>query len=172
MSMDDELFTVDKGKRRINPIFVAGAIVGLVIVGGAIWWLLRTPSYDDQTARILEGAYRAGSPEFAELAKNIQIARDDNNTVESPKGTGKISMYIRGNITNKTGKTITVLLVNVSIINQQNQSIRDKDVIVVPVQQASIPPGETVPITCTLDGFDRKDDRANINFKVTAVKVE
>ncbi|MBK7802513.1 MAG: hypothetical protein IPJ55_07545 [Chloracidobacterium sp.] len=33
-------------------------------------------------------------------------------------------------------------------------------------------PNQTIPITLTLDGFDRKDDRANIRWKVTAIRAE
>jgi len=42
----------------------------------------------------------------------------------------------------------------------------------VPVQQALLEPGQTIPITLTLDGFSRKDDRANIRWKVTAIKAQ
>src|SRR4051812_42855715 len=131
----DDMFAPKVEKRGINAGLIIGALIGLMLVGGAIWWLSRTPTVVDQTAKILQGALREGSPEFANIAKGILISRDDDHTVESPTGRGTISMYIRGNILNRTGKTITALEVNVSVINQQNQSIRDKAVLVVPVQQ-------------------------------------
>lgn len=160
-------------ERRSIAGLLIGVIVGLLLIGGGTaWWLTRAPSIEDQTAKMLEGSLREGSPEFAALAKNIQIARDDQHTVESPTGQGTISMYIRGNIYNKTGKTITLLQVTVSVINQQNQSIRDKAVLVVPVEHGPIAPGESAPIDVQIAGFDRHEDRANINFKVTAIKVE
>ena len=53
---------------------------------------------EEQTAKILEGVYRDGSPEYAELQKDIIISTDDK-TVQSPTGMGTISMYINGKIT-------------------------------------------------------------------------
>src|SRR5258708_7745302 len=106
-------------KRSIMGLLV-GVVIGLLLIGGvAAWWLTRTPSIDDQTAKILAGAYRAGSPEFDDLQKKIVIAKDDNRTVESPTGLGTISMFIYGTIYNRTGKTITVLEINVNVTDQQ-----------------------------------------------------
>ena len=168
-----EMFEHKPPEKRSITGLLFGVVVGLLLIGGVtVWWLTRAPSIEDQQAKLLEGAYREGSPEFAALAKNIQIARDDEHTVESPTGQGTISMYIRGNVYNKTGKTITLLEVTVSIINQQNQSIRDKAVLVVPVQHGPIGPGESAPVDVQMAGFDRHEDRANINFKVTAIKVQ
>lgn len=159
-------------KRSITGLLI-GVVVGLLLIGGvATWWVTRTPSIEDQTAKMLQDSIREDSPEFAALAKNIQIARDDQRTVESPTGQGTISMYIHGNVYNKTGKTITLLQVTVSVINQQNQPIRDRAVLVVPVQHGPIAPGDSAPIDVQIAGFDRHEDRANINFKVTAIKVE
>lgn len=79
-------------------------------------------------------------------------------------------MFIHGNIKNKGTKNVTALEVNVGVITQKNEVIRERRILVVPVQQPALPPGETIPITLTLDGFDRKDDRANIRWKVTAIK--
>ena len=168
-----EMFEQKPPEKRSVTGLLIGVIVGLLLIGGvAAWWLTRTPSIEDQTAKILQGALREDSPEFAALAKNIQIARDDQRTVESPTGQVTISMYIHGNVYNKTGKTITLLQVTVSIINQQNQPIREKAVLVVPVQHGPIAPGDSAPIDVQIAGFDRHEDRANINFKVTAIKVE
>jgi hypothetical protein len=166
----DELFKPVE-KRGVSLVFVGGAVVGLALIAGAIYLLSFKPSMEDQTARILEGSFREGSPEFAAITKDILISTDDN-TVESPTGMGTISMYIRGKIYNKGTKTINTLEVNVAVIDTKNQVIRDKRIVVVPVQQAVLGPGETIPITLTLDGFSRNDDRANIRWKVTAIKTQ
>lgn len=168
-----EMFEQKPPEKRSVAGSLVGVVVGVLIIGAAAaWWLTRTPSIPDQTARILAGSYRPGSPEFEDLQKKIMIAKDENKTVESPTGLGTISMFINGTIYNRTGKTITALEVNVNVTDQQKNVIKDKNVLVVPMQQPSIAPGDSVPITTTLDGFDRKADRANYNFKVTAIKVE
>ena len=168
-----EMFEHNPPQKRSVAGSLIGVAIGLLLIGGvAYWWLNHTPSIQDQTAQILAGAYRPGSPEFDDLQKKVMIAKDENRTVESPTGLGTISMFIYGTIYNRTGKTITALEVNVNVTDQQKNVVKEKNVLVVPMQQSSIAPGDSIPITTTLDGFDRKADRANYNFKVTAIKVE
>lgn len=167
----DDLFKTGEKKKRINPVFIGGIVVALALLGGAIWLLSFKPSMDVQTAKILEGAYRDGSPEYAELNKDIVISTDDK-TVQSPTGMGTISMYINGKIRNRGTRTISVLEVNVAVVTQFNQVLRERKILVVPVQQPRLGPGEIIPITLTLDGFTKDDDRANIHWKVTAIRAE
>lgn len=168
----DDIFRPEQKKRGINPVFIIGLLVGLAIIGVALYALSFKPPMEQQTANLLAGAVRAGDPTFDAVNKDILISTDLDNTVESPTGLGTISMFIKGKVRNKGNRNVTALEVNVAIITQKNEVIRDKNILVVPVQQPSLPAGETIPITLTLDGFDRKDDRANIRWKVTAIKVE
>ena len=86
----DDIFKPEERKRGINPVLIIGLLAGLAIVAGAIYLLSMQPSSEDQTARLLEGSYREGSPEFAAITKDILISTDEN-TVESPTGLGTIS---------------------------------------------------------------------------------
>ena len=158
-------------KKGINKVLIGGVIVGVALIGITIWLLSFKPSMDVQTAKILEGSFRDGSPEYAELNKDIVISTDDS-TVESPMGTGKISMFINGRIRNKGTRTINILEVSVSVVTQFNQPLRERKILVVPVQRPSLGPGEIIPITLTFDGFDKDDDRANIHWKVSAIRAE
>lgn len=167
----DEIFSRGEKKKGVNKVFIAGIVVGLVLIGVVVWVISLRPSFDEQQQQILAGSHREGSPQFAELNKDIIISTDDR-TVESPTGRGTISMYIQGNIRNKGTRTIAILEVNVGVVTQLNELLRERRMLVVPVQQPRLGPDETIPITITLDGFDRKDDRANIRWKVTAIKAE
>lgn len=167
----DDIFKPEQKKRGVNPIFIIGVIVGVIAIGGAIYLLSFKPPMAEQTAKLLEGAFREGSPEFAALNKDIIIATDDN-TVESPMGLGTVSMFIKGKVRNKGTRNISTLEVNVAVVTQKNEVLREKRILVVPIQQPILAPDQTIPITLTLDGFDRKDDRANIRWKVTAIKAD
>lgn len=158
-------------KKRINPILIVGAVIGLVAVGIAIALLMRTPSLEDQTAAILAGSHQEGSPEYAELNKDIILSTDDR-TVQSPTGLGTISMFIHGKVRNKGNRTITALEINVAVVTQFNEVLKERRILVVPVQKATLGPDETIPVTLTLDGFKKDDDRANIRWKVTAIRAE
>lgn len=167
----DDLFKLEEKKRGINKLLIVGVVAALAVIGVAVYLLSFKPPMDQQTAKILDGVFREGSPEFAEVNKDIIIWTDDK-TVESPTGLGTISMYINGNIKNKGTRTFTAVEVNVGVITRTNAVLREKRVLVVPIQQSVLAPGDTIPITLTLDGFDPKDDRANIRWKVTAIKTE
>ncbi len=158
-------------KKAVNKVLIGGVIVGIVLIGVAIWLLSFKPSMEDQTAKILQGSFQEGTPEYAELNKDIVISTDDS-TVESPMGLGKISMFIHGKVRNRGTRTINILEVSVSVVTQFNQPLRERKILVVPVQQSRLGPGEIIPITLTFDGFSKDDDRANIHWKVTAIRAE
>jgi|KBSSwiStaDraftv2_1062776.scaffolds.fasta_scaffold68929_2 hypothetical protein len=162
-----ETLATREQKRGINKIFIVGIVAGLAVIALGIWLLSFRPSRDDQMAQILAGSYTEG-PEYDALQKDIIISTDDN-TVESPTGMGTISMFIHGKIRNKGDKTIDILEVNVGVVTQFREFLKQKRILVVPVQRAELGPGETIPITLTLDGFSRNDDRADIRWKVTAI---
>jgi hypothetical protein len=167
----DEIFNPVEKKKGVNKVFIAAIVVALVVIAGIIGVLSLRPSMQEQQDRLLAGAHREGSPEFAELSKDIVIWTDDK-TVESPTGMGTISMYITGKVRNKGTRNITVLEIQVSVVTQFNEMLQQRRMLVVPIQDAVLSPDETIPVTITLDGFSKEDDRANIRWKVTAIKAE
>jgi hypothetical protein len=157
-------------KKGINKLFIAAFIAAAVIVVGIIVAMSFRPTREDGIAQVLATALQDGQTGFAELSKDIIISND--NTIESPMATGRISMFMHGKIRNKGTRNITVLEVNAAVVTQFNEVLRERRMLVVPLQQSSLGPDETIPITLTLDGFDKSDDRANIRWKVTAIKAE
>lgn len=168
-----ELLTQEKmEKKGINKSFILAFVVAAALIGAAILLLSRQPSFDEQKSQILEGSFLEGSPQFVEITKDILIETDMDKTVQSPTAFGTIMMAINGKIRNKGTKTINGLEVNVAVVTQKNEVIREKRVLVVPVQQPILAPGQMIPITLTLDGFKKEDDRANIRWKVTAIRAQ
>lgn len=169
----DTILGAEKDKMGLNKGFVIGIVVGAVLIAGAIGalYFFSGGSMEDQRAKILEGSFREGSPVFDSVTKDIIISTDDR-TVESPTGFGYISMFIVGRIRNKGDKTINALEVNVSVVDTFNRVIKEKRVLVVPGQVERLHPNETIPITLSMEGFDKKDDRANIRWKVTAIRTD
>lgn len=159
-------------KKGFNYLYLVGAAVGVLLIAAVVGIVMLQPPAEDQRALILDGAFREGSPEFAEVTKDIVISTDFDRTVESPTGLGNISMFIVGRIRNKGDKTISVLEVNSAVIDQQNNVLKEKNVLVVPERVGSLEPGEIIPVTLALEGFDPKADRANIRWKVTALKTQ
>lgn len=166
-----ETFLEPKEKKKTNIVgYLIGGLVGILIIAAGIYIASRQPSMEDQMANVLDGSYREGTPEFAEITKDIIISTSDN-TVESPNAFGKISMFITGTIRNKGNKVINGLEVNVGVVTQFNELLKEKRVLVVPTQRPELGPNEIINITLSLDGFNKNDDRANIRWKVTAIRV-
>jgi hypothetical protein len=149
--------------------YIAGAVIGILFLSALIFIASRRPSMEDQAAAILEGSFHKGDPEFDALSRDIIISTSDK-TVESPNAFGSISMFIVGRVKNRGSKLINGLEVNVSVIDQFNEVVKEKRVLVVPTQQAELGPGETIPITLSIEGFKKEDDRANIRWVVSAVR--
>lgn len=156
-------------KRGINKSFIVAVVIALALIAGLILLLSRRPPVNEQMSQLVASAYHEGTPEFADLSKDIIISTDDR-TVESPTGLGTISMYIYGKIRNKGTRTIDILEINVAVITQFNQPLKEKRILVVPVQQPTLEPGQTIPVTLAMEGFSRDDDRANIRWRVTAIR--
>ena len=158
-------------QRIISPGLIFGVLIGLLVIAAGIWYVMRQPTMEQQMAAVLEGSYREGAPEFEDTTKDIIISTTEDKTVESPNAFGSISMYISGKIRNKGNRVINGLEVNVAVIDSFSQVLKEKRVLVVPTQQATLEPNEIIPISLEISGFDPKDDRANIRWKVTAIRI-
>ncbi len=159
-------------KKNISKIFIVALLAAVLLVAGIIGlWSLR-PSIALVEEEALTGAYREGSPEFEELTKRILVKPDWNRTTESPTAFGKIMMMIPAVIHNRTDKTLTTVEVNVSVIDQKGLIIKEKTYLAVPKQQAFLEPNQAFNTTAVVEGFSPDDDRANVKWKVTAIKTE
>lgn len=167
----NDLFEKKEEKKGINKGFLIGGIVGVALIAVLVLLAMQKPSMVDQEAAVLADALRPGSPQFDDITKDIVISTNSDRTVQFSNAFGGISMSIVGNIRNKGTQTINGLEVNVSVVDQFNGVVKDKNVLVIPKQLEVLAPGESIPITLALDGFKKDDDRANIRWKVTAIRV-
>ena len=126
----------------------------------------------EQQEQALSGAVREGMPGFSEITRRIVAETDEDNTWQSPVGTGGIMMQIAGRIRNNGDKTLTGLELQVSVVDISGKVIKDKTLLVVPNQKKALAPREQMNVTVRIDGFNPDDDRANIRWKVTAIKPE
>ena len=159
-------------KKGTGKGLLIGGLIGAIAIAAVIFLAMQRPSMEDQKAAVLADALREDSPQFQDITKDIVIGTDADKTVQSPNTlNGTITMWITGNIRNKGTRTINGLEVNVAVVDQFNQTLREKKVLVVPTQREVLSPNELIPITLSIDGFSRNDDRANIRWKVTAIRV-
>jgi hypothetical protein len=160
-----------KPERGSRGAFWIVAVIGVLIVGGIIAFLFTRPTTKEFQQQAIEGALREG-PEFDAINRRIAVENDEDKTSESPTAMGTIQMSIWGKVRNlTTDKTITGLEIKVTIVDLAEKPVREKTVIVIPQQQPNLGPSEVMPVHIIMDGFQKTDNRANIHWKVTAVKI-
>lgn len=170
--MDLLLQKQNKEKRGINKVLLVSMLVAALLIAGGIYLWSFQPTIEEQQQLQLEGAYLEGSSEFAAYDKQLIITTDLDKTIESPTGLGTISMMIRGDIRNKGDKTINGLQVRVNVVDKNEKSVQEKRKMVVPNQVEKLAPNETIHVMVPMDGFAKDADRANIRWKVTAIRFE
>ena len=159
-------------KSRLSGVLIGAILVAAAIIAGGLWLLTFQPNREEQQQQQLVGAFMEGSPEFDGYTKQLVITTDFDRTTESPLGLGTIQMSIHGTIRNKGAKTINGLEVTVSVVDIQNKIVKEKKTMVVPNQSPTIQPNETISVFVPMDGFTKEDDRANIRWKVSAIRFQ
>lgn len=159
-------------KSRLSAVVVGAVLIALAVVAGGLWLLTFQPSREEQKQQEMTGAFLEGSPEFAAYTSNLIITTDFDRTSESPLGIGTIHMAIHGTIRNKGARVINGLEVTVGVVDQQNKVIKEKKAMVVPTQKEILQPNETIPVFVQMGGFKKEDDRANIRWKVSAIRFQ
>ncbi len=170
--METFLYEKKEEKRGVNKILVGALLLAAALVAGGLWLLTFQPTFEEQKQQQLAGTFLEGSPEFESYTNNLVISTDMNRTTESPLGLGTIQMSIHGDIRNRGDKTINGLEVKVSVVDVQNKVIKEKKKMVVPNQTGKLLPGETIHVFVPMDGFSKTDDRANVRWKVSAIRFE
>ena len=170
--MDTLLQNENREKRGVNKVLLAALAIAALLVAGGIYLLTFQPTMEEQKQKALEGAYLEGAPEFQKYTNNLIITTDTLLTTQSPVGLGTIQMTLHADIRNKGEKAINGLEVNAAVVDTFNKVLRERKVMVVPNQQEKLQPGETMHVAVPLDGFKKDDDRANVRWKVTAIRFD
>ena len=161
-----------KEKKKINKVFIIGILAGILLLAGALWLISLRPGEADLKAKQLEGMFLENSPEFEQLNKDIVISTDFERTTESPTGLGTIQMSIFGKIRNRGTKTINGLQIRVSVVDRQNKVLKEREVLVIPTQQETLAPNDILDANVVFDGFTREQERANVRWKVSAIRTQ
>jgi len=170
--MDTLLQDQKKEKKGVNKVLIIASLVAVLLIAGGIYLWSFQPTLEEQKQQELVGAHLEGSPEFENYTREIIITTDLDRTIESRTPLGTISMMIHGDIRNKGSKTVNGLQVKVSVVDPFNNVIKDKQVMVVPNQVEKLNSNETIHVAVPIDGFTKDQDRANVRWKVTAIRFE
>jgi hypothetical protein len=169
----DTLYQNENKEKGINKVLLAAIGIAILAIAAVIGlWSLR-PTPLDVKKQVLDGAYREGSPEFQALTNRIIVFNDAQNTMESPTGLGTITMFVRGSVRNNSDKTFTALEIKVGVLDPFGKIIKEKLMTVIPSpQKETLAPQEVLQVTIPIEGFAKDDDRARVQWKVTAIKAQ
>ena len=104
---------------------------------------------------------------------NVVLTTDPDRLLQSMTGMGKIIMNIGGRIRNKGDKSLSALQVKVGVVDSESAVIKEQKFTIIPsYKKPTLGPSETIDVSVNIGGFTKEDDRANVRWKVTAMKFE
>ncbi len=160
--------------RRVEPsdssktLIIIVAVAAAVVIALFFYVLMRASSGRVEGEPTLQGALRAGSPEFDKNKPNIVL--DEPEAFEAKRALGDLTMTLRTTVRNLTGKTINGLEIYGAVVDYDGKPIKQRTVIVVPTRQPELPPNKTMQVQMMLEGMSDTDARANIKMEVTGFK--
>ena len=161
---DRRVETTESNRTLIIIVAVAAAVVVAIFIGFLMW----ASSGRGEGEPTLQGAVRAGSPEFDKNKPNIVL--DEPEAFEAKRALGDLTMTLRTTVRNLTGKTLTGLEVYGAVVDYEGKPIKQRTVVVVPTRQSELPPNKTMQVQMMLEGMSDTDPRANIKMEVTGFK--
>ena len=154
----------DESRRTIIIVVAVVAAIGIA----ALFYLLMRASGGGTVEPTLEGAIRAGSPEFEQYASKIVV--DKPEAYESKRALGDIVMNLQTIVHNFSGRTLSGLEIKGVVVDHQEKPVNQRVVVVIPTRQPELENNRSMSVRVMLEGMTEKDDRANIRMEVTAFK--
>ncbi len=152
-----------------RKIIIIVAIVAAIVLATLFYFLMRASSGPRSADPVLQGAIRAGAPEWNELAPKIVL--DAPEATEAKRALGDIVMNLQTTARNFTGRTLAGLEVKGTVVNRQGQPVRERTVVAVPTSQnPELEPNRTMLVNIRLEGMTDADERSNIKMEVTGFK--
>ena len=161
---DRQLPDSDDSRRTVIIVVAVIAAIGIA----ALFYLLMRASGGGTVEPTLEGAIRAGSPEFEQYASKIMV--DKPEAYESKRALGDIVMNLQSIVHNFSGRTLTGLEIKGVVVDHQGKPINQRAVVVIPTRQPELDNNRSMAVRVMLEGMTDKDDRADIRMEVTGFK--
>jgi hypothetical protein len=167
----ESIETADATRRKV---FIVVGLATALLVALLVFWATRPrPRNDRDVQPQLAGALRAGAPEFEQLRQKIVVDFvPDQDASENGRLLGDITMDMKPKVRNFTGRTITGLELQATVVDLENKPVQTKTVIAIPRLQPALEPNKVIEVLIHMEGFKKEDVRANIRIDVTGVIVK
>ena len=155
------------------PLILAAAAItsAIVLLTAGVIRLAATRPYKGRVLeQHLEGAIRRESPGFDELCGLLVV--EQLAAAETPRPLSDQAVEITGTVRNATGRTVTGLELRGVVLDALSTPLRERTVVVVPLRQAALEPGEAINVSIMLEGVSPEAERAAHLMEVTGVRFD
>ena len=155
----------DDSRRKL---IIVVAVIAALVIAVFFYFLLRASSSGGSVDPVLEGAVRAGSPEFEQFHSKIVL--DEPEADQAKRALGDIVMNLQTTVRNFTGRTLNGLEIRGAVVDHQGKAVKERTLVVIPTKQPQLEPNKTMEVAVRLEGMKESDDRANIRMEITGFK--
>jgi hypothetical protein len=144
------------------------AVIAALVIAVLFYFVLRASNTGGSVDPVLEGAIRAGSPDWE--GDHSKIVLDEPEADEAKRALGDIVMNLQTTARNFTGRTLNGLEIRAAVVDRQGKAVRERTLVMIPTRQAELGPNQTMVVAVRLEGMKDSDERANIRMEVTGFK--
>jgi hypothetical protein len=161
--------SLDGSEEARRKLIIVVAIVAAIVIAVGFYFLMRASSGGANVDPVLEGAIRAGSPEWEQNYSKIVL--DAPEADEAKRALGDMVMNLQTTVRNFTGRTLNGLEIRAAVVDHQGKAVKERTMVFVPTpRQAELGSNQTMVVAVRLEGMKESDDRANIRMEVTGFK--
>lgn len=157
-----------RSPRSLRLVSVGIMVVAAVIAISVLFYFVLGSLFRPRAELVqLEGAVRAGSPDFEQLSRGLNVAKPV--ALKSSDASGDLLMQLNTTVRNDTGRRIRGLEMRGVVLNAHGLAVAERTVIPIPAQQTVLEPGEALNVRIQIEGITEDTERADIAVEVTAV---
>ena len=162
--------------KETNPTrrdYVLAGVVTLAVmlmVGWLFYSRMTNPARHLSNEPRLEGALRAGAPEFESLRERIIV--EDLIRTTSTRTSGDALIELSANVRNETGRDIRALEIRGAVMGSDGQVLSERAVIVMPAERTKLPPGDGLNVRVVLEGVDIRVEQADVRMEIVGVRFD
>jgi len=163
---------IEETKPTRRDYVIAGVVTLAVVlvVGGLIYSKLTGSVRHSSDELRLEGALRAGAPEFESLRERIIV--EDLVRTTSTLSSGDALIELSASVRNETGRDIRALEMRGAITGGDGQVLSERAVIVMPAERTRLSPGESLNVRVVLEGVDGRAEQADVRMEIVGVRFD
>ena len=115
----------------------------------------------------LEGALRAGAPEFDEYHERIVI--EQPQAIVARRAASDLALELIATVRDDTGRIIKGLEVRGTVVDSQGSPLSELVAVVIPTQQTAVEPNEAIKARLLLEGVGPEANQVGVRMEVTGV---